>query len=366
MKIIIIAQHILPIQTPRAHRATELAKELARQGNEVVLYAVLGKYDYSDFEKENKLVVKNIPLRTQVIPYNSDGNGRRHFIDKVLGKLFGKLLEFPNIEFKYAIPKIIAKEESFDLVVSIAKPHAIHWGCSRAKKKYPQKFPKKWIADCGDPFMNNGKSKDHFEYYSKNERLFSELCDYITVPVSGAIDGYYPEYRDKIKVIPQGFKFEIKNDSPPSNKILSFAYSGTFLRDIRNPHKFLAFIAELDVDFRFYVFTQFDELIAPFKEVLGEKLIIKKLVPRDELLAFLSGMDFLVNIENLNSSTQVPSKLIDYAIVGRPILSIHPENIDKQNIKNFFEKNYSGKFVVENIEQYQIKNVANKFIELAK
>ena len=54
MKILIISQHIFPIQTPRAIRTTELVKELTRQGHKVIVYAVLGKYNYSGFEKEFK------------------------------------------------------------------------------------------------------------------------------------------------------------------------------------------------------------------------------------------------------------------------------------------------------------------------
>ena len=49
--ILIISQHIFPKQTPRAHRTTELAIELSRQGYDVTVYAVLGKYNYYDFAK---------------------------------------------------------------------------------------------------------------------------------------------------------------------------------------------------------------------------------------------------------------------------------------------------------------------------
>ncbi|MBQ1654853.1 MAG: hypothetical protein II060_13815, partial [Bacteroidales bacterium] len=73
MKILVITQHIFPIQTPRSIRSTELIKELARRGHDVTVYAVLGKYDYSSFEKETGIKVKGIPIHWEVLPTSSDG-----------------------------------------------------------------------------------------------------------------------------------------------------------------------------------------------------------------------------------------------------------------------------------------------------
>ena len=366
MKILVFSQHLFPIQSPRAHRTTELIKEFSRKGHQVTVYAVLGEYDYTSFEKKYNLNVKNIPVRFQKHAYNSDGNGKRHFIDKVLGRLFGKIFEFPNIEFKYSIPKIIANEKKYDLLISIADPHHIHWGSARAKLMYPERFPSKWIADCGDPFMNNNLGNEHFKRFEKQERLFCELCDFITVPIEGAKKGYYEQFRTKIKVIPQGFNFNSMEKSDVSNKVISFAYSGVFLSKMRDPFTFLKYLSEIKEDFRFYIFTPYLDLVNQFKDVLKEKMIIKKMVPRDDLLVFLKDMDFLLNLENVNSSTQIPSKLIDYSIVGRPILSVNPENIDKVKINEFLNKDYSRQYVVDNVNQYHISNVVASFIELSK
>ena len=105
--ILIISQHIFPKQTPRAHRATELAIEFSKKGYDVTVYAVLGEYDYSDFMKNNKITVKDIGLKWQHKTYSSDFKIKRALIDKVLGRLFQRFFEFPDIEFYYKIPKII-------------------------------------------------------------------------------------------------------------------------------------------------------------------------------------------------------------------------------------------------------------------
>jgi hypothetical protein len=354
------------MQTPRAHRTTELVKEFARQGHEVKVYAVLGNYDYSDFEKEYGVKVKNIKLKWQLHPYNSDGDYKRNLIDKISGRLFRKF-EFPDIEFMFRMNRIIRNEKNTDLLISIANPHPIHWGCAKAKQKLKTPFPKTWIADCGDPFMKNGSGNKHLKYFAKYEKLFCSMADYISVPHAGAMDAYYPEYRNKIKIIPQGFEFDlpIRKAETKENEIITFAYAGVFLKDIRNPKSFLQYLTTIKQGFRFHVYTSHSELLDEFKQDLGDKLIIKKPISRQLLLDELRQMDFLLNFENLNTPSAIPSKLIDYAITGRPILSINQANIKEEIIYEFLNREFRNALKIEDVEQYHISNVAAAFLSLS-
>ena len=365
MKILIVTQHIFPIQSPRSIRSTELIKELSRRGHQVTVYAVLGKYDYSAFQQEYGIKVKPIPIRWEIFPNNSDGSGRRTLIDKILGRLLRKF-EFPLFEFYYRIARIIKNEEPFDALISIAAPHHIHWGCARAKAKYPQQFPRVWIADCGDPFMKNGTTKEHLPFFAKYERAFCNECDYITVPIENAKAAYYSEFRDKIRVIPQGFDFDLNavGQTSVKNDVPTFAFAGMFYADIRNPRLFLEYLSSVQNDFRFVVYTRFDSLLSDFKEKLGDKLIVKSPIPRSELIEELRKMDFLVNISNANSPNQLPSKLIDYGIAGRPILDINPQNPDKKQIDAFLVGDYTTALQIENLQEYHISNVVVKFENL--
>jgi len=76
-------------------------------------------------------------------------------------------------------------------------------------------------------------------------------------------------------------------------------------------------------------------------------------------------MDFLINFE-VGSKVQKPCKLIDYALVQRPILSMKPLDIDKIVLKEFLIGNYEKQIKIDDIEQYNIKNVASDFIDLVK
>jgi hypothetical protein len=80
------------------------------------------------------------------------------------------------------------------------------------------------------------------------------------------------------------------------------------------------------------------------------------------MITELSHMDFLVNIENSDSPAQVPSKLIDYAISGRPILSINPIHLNEQTILEFLKFDFIEQYKIENIGQYHINTVAIHFL----
>lgn len=350
---------------PRSYRTTELAKELARQGHEVILYAVLGSFNYSRFEKEHNLKVRNIG-KMWFATSNSDDKGRRNFLDKILGRLFHRLFEFPDIELMFRMPGIIRREKEIDLLISIAWPFPIHWGCALAKTISTINFPKVWVADCGDPYMGNKVARYRkLFYFSYIEKWFSKRANFITIPNEGAYKGYYKEFWNKIKVIPQGFRFEdIKIDTnSQKNKVPTFAYSGIFYKGIRDPTLFLEYLTTLNTKFLFVIYTTHKKIISPFLDRLSGKIEIRDYVPREQLLYELSQMDFLVNFEN-GTSVQSPSKLIDYALVKKPILSVDSNKIQTNVVSEFLNGNYKNQYIVQDINQYNISNIAKKFLAL--
>jgi len=70
-------------------------------------------------------------------------------------------------------------------------------------------------------------------------------------------------------------------------------------------------------------------------------------------LPMLSGLDFMVNFENAGQK-QTPSKLIDYAIIDKPILSIKTGALNKALVKEFLNGNYSGGIKIDK-ERYRIE-----------
>ena len=86
----------------------------------------------------------------------------------------------------------------------------------------------KWIADCGDPFMLNATENYTPPFYFKQlEKSWCNRCDFITVPTETSHEGYYPEFKSKIRVIPQAFNFdEVELGRYLEHNVPTFAFSG--------------------------------------------------------------------------------------------------------------------------------------------
>lgn len=366
--VTIIGSVIYPRMTPRAMRTTELAKEFARRGHNVTIYAVLGKYDYTEFKEKYGIEIKNLGP-TCFFNINSDiEEVKSSFIHRVFNKIFKTIIEFPDIELAFKTNSVLKKEKHIDLLITVAIPFPIHWGAAFRKMKSVNYFPKVWIADCGDPYMGNQLHKRPF-YFKYVEKWFCRKVNYITVPIEEARKAYYPEFHDKIKVIPQGFDFsgltELKNET--NNKVPVFIYAGVFYTGVRDPRPFLEYlVSRSDMQFLFIVYTRSKDVLAPYEDLLKDKLEVRDYIPREELLKEMSKVDFLVNFEN-NTAVQSPSKLIDYALSGRPILSLNTKNeLDEGLIVDFLTGNYAASLKIDNIQQYNIENVVQSFLDLLK
>lgn len=354
MKILIISKFFYPENTPRAFRTTELALELKRLGHEVTLA----------LPEQYKLSVESYGLH-----FTTLGKEIKEFkgglFAKVLNRFLHLLIDYPDILFMFSVYRFLLKNKNdYDVLFSIAFPHSIHWGVGLARKKLKKtKFPKIWIADCGDPYMGN-KLITPFPYFKFFERTFCKYCDAISIPIESARDCYYRDYSHKIHVIPQGFRFEKSGtENYHQNEIPTFMYGGTFYKNIRDPRPLLDYLSSLDIAFRFIIYSDSDLLVKPYYDVLKEKLEFRGLLRRDELLKEFAKADFLINIEN-GTDKQNPSKLIDYAISKRPVLNLTSVNFNKDSLNEFLNRNYKNKLILPSMENYEIEKVVNNFLNL--
>lgn len=363
MRILIVAAAFYPKNSPRANRATELAKEFARQGHDVKVLTVFEKHDYAKLASDMGISIENLGVRRWKSP--DFGTSRVGFLmTRATHRMLSLSFEFPDIEIAFMVNKALKNEKKYDLLISIAVPYPVHWGVAWARTR-KNRIAKIWVADCGDPYM--GERTDSFRkwfYFSKVEKWFMRKTDYISIPVITAKDGYYPEFHHKLKIIPQGFKFDPIQGSKNyvSNRIPTFAYAGGFIPGLRDPRKFMDYLSNIDIQFKFIVYTNTPALIDEYKVKLYGKLDVREYIPREDLLKTLNEMDFLVNFDN-NTNVQVPSKLIDYALSGRPILNIRSP-LEPAAIDQFLKGDYSAKYVVDDIQKYSIENVVRQFLEL--
>lgn len=360
MKILIISGTFYPRNSPRSFRTTELAKEFSRLGHDVTVMIPNLDYDHSAFAKTYPMCFK----------YYDEFPEKRKFvgvsiIDRIIFHYLHWLIAYPSLRNKKRVKKSVENESDYDLLITIAVPHYIHWAVGELYAQ-GKKIAAKWIADCGDPFMlaDSGAKKPPF-YFKKLEKLWCRLCDFIAVPTETSYLGYYPEFKGKIRVIPQGFNFEDTVISEYNqNDIPTFAFAGSLIPGKRDPKKLLDFLAGLDRPFRFVTYcTNIKSFIEPYKIKLGDKICIEKPIPRNQLLAILSQMDFLINIGN-GTKVQTPSKLIDYTLTKRPILTIESNDIKKDVLLEFLDGNYEHKDPDIDISKYDIHKVAQQFLDL--
>lgn len=372
MKVAIVTAFFAPISTPRSFRATELAKEFARRGDDVTVYNCTSVVDapYSTIKN-----VKYIDLLVRSISSNNiQSKINNHKLSVSVFNFFKRIAFYWTLStWLIYLKGLFLKfntDEQYDLLISIGLPFTIHWGVSTkiGKKK---ELAKCYVADYGDPFSKNNININVAPYFQYIEKRVINKFDYISIPTEKAISTYtWLKPIEKIKVIPQGFCFdEINLESYIPNKVPTFAYAGIFYPDIRNPRKLFEILLSFNFEYKFYIFTSKSNTdsygcILPFIEQFGDKLVVVNAIPRLDLIKELSKMDFIINMYNL-SSNQVPSKLIDYAITKRPIYSCSPLCIDIDKLKNFCDGDYEGREIID-IEQYNIKKIVDEFTKLAK
>lgn len=371
MKIAIVTAVFAPSSTPRALRATELAKEFGKQGHSVTVFnctkivgdepPAMENVEYIDLNirtLSNKGVITNIK--------------RNKFTVKIFNWV-------KNVAFYWTLSTWMVylrglknkfhSNEKYDLLISIGLPFTIHWGISTMFNGH--NLANCYVADYGDPFSMGNINIRVAKYFRIIEKRVINKFDYISIPTEKALSTYkWLKPEDKIKIIPQGFNFDnVEIGTYTSNDIPTFAYAGIFYPDIRNPKHLFEFLLSLEFDFRFVIYTTISNsdsysCILPYISKLKDKLVIKDFVPRKILIKELSLMDFIINMNNL-STNQVPSKLIDYALSRRPIFSCSPNYLDENEFVRFCSGNYEGQEKVD-LNRHDIKSIVAQFCNLVK
>lgn len=365
MRIIFICHSIEPIVSPRSFRSTNLIRYFLQSGAEVDLI-----YFHGDVKKLNKY--------GKIKPYK---------LNEVNLKVGNKYLDFILDYFFYypfglGLPRLIkqikivvqSKKQIGDFkIISIAAPHSIHWSVGIYLILNPN-LKYTWVADCGDPFIGLSQKFKRPIYFNWLENVFLRKASSITVPIEAAISSFNANYSDKFFVIPQLFyldedKSSLQNSRLNTGPTVLCSYAGTIKTIGRNIEPYLELICQMNCNFTLDIYTsQIDlanELVKKYKNVRNEQVNIRvfALIPRQELLKKLAQSNFLLDIPNTNSN-QMPSKLIDYLISGRPILS-------ERNLKDFqvsFMDFISGDFTRQKIdlklEQFDVKIGGRQFAQL--
>jgi hypothetical protein len=366
-RILIVSASFFPENSPRSFRTTELAKELSRQGHNVTVYLPGEVKNYSQFEGDNRLKIKSLgTLKWKGIDLK--GGNLELLARRVIRRVLQLLMEWPDIELMFKVPKALKKEEGYDLLISIAVPFPIHWGVAKVWQDN-NKIAQCWVADCGDAYMlarlDTFRKPFYFKYF---EKAFCRKCNLISVPFDELRNQFYKEFRSKIITIPQGFNLrEIKRiNAPIKNEKTTFMFAGSIIPRIRDLRLFLNFLTNWQDDFLFVIYSKQREWFEEYKDILKDRIEVRDYIDHSALIYEMSKVDFLVNVDTVYDSKSnveaIPSKLIDYAMAGRPILNFTSGNLDAETVKSFLSGDYSQARIID-ISRYDIKLVAKQFIQ---
>ena len=374
MKIAILTAVFHPELHPRAFRAYELAKEYAIQGHDVEVFLLtrIKGFDYEQLSQELHIKITILPLYTREL-------GAENVFQQTQPLLrwihwgYRWLLEYLLAGNLFAYSTHIAAHlkhemQEKDMVIALSTPFMNLLGLAKYVHNHKAQSKTIYIADSGDPFYYSQQTKRAL-YFKWVEKWVYRHFDYLSIPTSDAIPAYAPLIpREKIQIIPQAFNMREVHLSPaPTGDVPTLAYAGVFYQDIRNPEFLLQHLCTLTEDFRFHVYLRHRDphitsVLDKYQKQLGNKLIIHYSVKRTELLYQLSQCHFLINISN-TTSTQLPSKLIDYGITKRPIYSFDKQSFNPQVFAAFMHGDYTHAMPID-IRPYDIEVVTKQFIEL--
>jgi len=424
---LIITYSYKPLLSPHAFRWATIAEYWSSQGNKVDVISIwkpgLPKEEISKGVNIHRVGGGLIEFLRQ--NYNNKVNYKRsnsntrlahnqRSIIKLIHDYTWKKVYWPDSTCLWYFPckkRVfdLFKNEQYNKIISVSLPFTDHLIPLSLKKKY---FDFTWIADMGDPFyfLTETPVNNHKIYNSLNfkiERKVFQAADAIMVTPE-AVNKYkevFPESSRKMHVVPPLLTSEINNFNF-LNQHLNFSneiklvFIGTLYKSIRNPNFLLKLYNNMlkiklkkGLELHFIGNTNDCEYcFKPYKHLLGKKIFIHGIVKKEKVYKLMKEANVLINIGN-NIPYQLPSKVVEYASTGKPILNIVRKETDNsisffdnypiilniieesnktideqsQEIKGFLQilpKQIKANKLKQFIEPFKVKNVAETYSKI--
>ncbi len=244
----------------------------------------------------------------------------------------------PWVPYAAAAAARLIRSRRADAVYSTSPFLASHFAAYWLKRK----FGLPWIADFQDPICDNPFRTRNWPYpYDRliEKRIFGSADRIIanTDAIAAVWRERYPERRDAISVMWNSFDPAelIPESAHPPRAHRAIAHVGT-LYGGRHPGRLLESLRRLGTtaeEARLKLIGPIDDAVlrahgAVFEEMRGRSVLdyANSLVPRAEALQETAEADclLLLDVNERNAAFQVPSKLLDYIRIGKPILAYTP------------------------------------------
>jgi len=251
-------------------------------------------------------------------------------------------LYWPDYACAWLVPAVIAARRlmatnHYDWLITVSHPFTGHFAGLAIKRAKPEL---RWLVDIGDPFclMDDPAPNNTFLYRRLSrwaDRSVLSRADVVTVTTIGTLRAYgsmFPQVSKKIHVIPPllSLPAEISEAAKPViGSQAKLVFVGTLYRNLRSPLALLGLFEQLvtarpdwPLELHFVGNTNDClDLFKPYSHWLGSRLILHGVVSRERARALMEEARVLVNLGNY-SSTQLPSKVIEYVALAKPILNL--------------------------------------------
>lgn len=360
---LILSYFYAPVVSARAFRWASLAEYWVRQEHQVdVICAWEPGLDRQEVRNGVNVFRVNTDLQERIRSFYKRGNttasniqsqqltSRRrwakHLIRSVLRGFFFKVylpLQWPDGGFLWRKPAVrqarnLVQRIPYDALISVSPHFTAHLVGLDLRRDFPHLH---WLVDNGDPFWfrdieppNNQRLYRRLNHQA--ERNVFQQANAITVTTQQTQTIYadhFAESASKLSVIPPLLSPLSRDDSSepffPQDDKLRFVFAGQMYGTVRRPEFLLSVFSALlktplcervELHFIGNVSLSSDAFQA-YSELLGKKIFLHGSVDRSRAMQAMREAAVLVNVGN-KTLYQLPSKVVEYASLGKPILNL--------------------------------------------
>ena len=358
-KILIICYDYMPLETPNSFRWSSIAEYWVQQGYDVYMVCAWkpgfqrkeilnGVYVYRVGGIFEEIIRRWIMKKHQSIALNQTQESshltvmqRLILLIKRLHDITWKKIYWPDYACLWFLPaykkaNMLVQHYNVKNLISVSLPFTGHLVGYFIKKK---NLKTTWVVDIIDPsFFPDLSCTNTFLLYSKlnrsvEKRVFrnAQTVSVLTKSIQKRYSKLYPESRHKIAVNPNLLNYERDTNSSlfQENKKIRLVFVGTLNRKIRNPDYLLQIFEmllqtkigeKLELHFFGSVNYCIDRFVS-YQKLVRKSILLHGPVSREKAIQAMYSADILINIGNTNPY-QEPSKVIEYASTGKPIINV--------------------------------------------
>ena len=384
-KILIISHQFLPFVSPRTTRWSLLIDELTIRGNEItVLTGTVPeelKKNYEVLYFGNKQFSSNIN-KVRKDSQDSSNNFLKKIIYSILKTIYRflfKTFSWPDYAMFWAFTIFKNRkriENKFDIIISVSLPFTSHL-CAYILQK---RISADWYMDIGDPFSLKNNSPENnriiYSYLNKYyEKKFYQNASKIIFTHDEVAELHQNKFNiDRTKIV-IGYPIALLDEKRIKNSLtfdyedtpLKIGYFGAFTKSVREPNNYIISIANSlndEIKHEWYINKESKKYFTSIKNISSHQFL--DILPREIALeVMVSKMHVLLSIGNFNKY-QMPSKVIEYISLGKPVL--HFAEIPDDPLYNFNDlfdnlKIINSKTTKNELENY-FENIREKRLEL--